>query len=78
MKSKSPKEAEYILNAISGIRKDIATAYNMHNQGNDEMKYNYLQDAEDKFMDFYDEYAQMRPDIVEKSERANAARNALR
>lgn len=78
MKSKSPKEAEYILNAIAGIRKDIATAYNMHNQGNEEMKYNYLQDAEDKFMDFYDEYAQMRPDIVEKSERANAARNALR
>ena len=78
MKSKSPKEAEYILNAIAGIRKDIATAYNMHNQGNEEMKYNYLQDAKDKFMDFYDEYAQMRPDIVEKSERANAARNALR
>ena len=78
MKSKSPKEAEYILNAIAGIRKDIATAYNMHNQGNEEMKYNYLQDAEDKFMDFYDEYAQMRPDIVEKSERANAARKALR
>lgn len=78
MKSKSPKEAEYILNAITGIRKDIATAYNMHNQGNEEMKYNYLQDAKDKFMDFYDEYAQMRPDIVEKSERANAARNALR
>ena len=78
MKSKSPKEAEYILNAIAGIRKDIATAYNMHNQGNEEMKYNYLQDAKDKFMDFYDEYAEMRPDIVEKSERANAARNALR
>ena len=78
MGSKSPKEAEYILNAIAGIRKDIATAYNMHNQGNEEMKYNYLQDADDKFMDFYDEYAQMRPDIVEKSERANAARKALR
>ena len=78
MKSKSPKEAEYILNTIAGIRKDIATAYNMHNQGNEEMKYNYLQDAKDKFMDFYDEYAQMRPDIVEQSERANAARKALR